>query len=140
MFKHILAAAVLFAFALVLAAQSPAQNWNNVRALSVGTSVRISVGSRTIAGQVQRVTDDSLVVDSGKGQEMFTRQEVMRVSTNTSSRLLVKADCSEKDVRREGLNMPAKQNPRGACGSKTGPVLLIDLITPLFVNWRRLFR
>ena len=88
MFKHIRAAAVLFALALVLAAQSPAQNWNDVKALSVGTSVRISVGSRTVTGQVQRVTDDSLVVDSGKGQEMFTRQEVMRVSTKTKSHRL----------------------------------------------------
>jgi hypothetical protein len=80
MFKHIRAAAVLFVFALAAAAQSPAQNWNNIKALSVGTSVRISVGSRTVRGQVQGVTDESLVVDSGKGQEMFTRQEVMRAS------------------------------------------------------------
>jgi hypothetical protein len=80
MFKHIRAAAVLFVFALAAAAQSPAQNWNNVKALAVGTSVRISVGSRTVRRQVQGVTDDSLAVDSEKGQEMFTRQEVMRVS------------------------------------------------------------
>jgi hypothetical protein len=80
MFKHIRAAAVLFVFALAAAAQSPAQNWNDVKALAAGTSVRISVGSRTVRGQVQGVMDDSLAVDSGKGQEMFTRQEVMRVS------------------------------------------------------------
>jgi hypothetical protein len=67
-------------FALAAAAQSPAQNWNNVEALAVGTSVRISVGSRTVRGQVQGVTDDSLAVNSGKGQEMFTRQEVGQVS------------------------------------------------------------
>jgi hypothetical protein len=42
--------------------------------------VRISVGSRTVRGQVQGVTDDSLAVNSGKGQEMFTRQEVGQVS------------------------------------------------------------
>jgi len=80
MFKHTCAGAVLFVFALAAAAQSPAQNWNSVKTLSVGTSVRISVGSRTVSGQVQGVTDDSLAVDSGKGQEMFTRQEVVRVS------------------------------------------------------------
>jgi hypothetical protein len=80
MFKNISAAAVLFVFALVAAAQSPAQNWNNVKSLAAGTPVRISVGSRTVSGQVQGVADDSLGVSSGKGQEMFTRQEVMRVS------------------------------------------------------------
>src|SRR5258708_3538600 len=80
MFKQIRAVAVLFVFALAAAAQSPAQNWNNMKAVSVGTSVRISVGSRNVRGQVQDVTDDSLVVDSGKGQEMFTRKEVMRAS------------------------------------------------------------
>ena len=82
------AVAGVLVFAVTAAAQSPAQNWNNVKALSVGTSVRISVGSRTVTGQVQRVTDDSLVVDSGKGQEMFTRQEVMRVSRKTKSHRL----------------------------------------------------
>jgi hypothetical protein len=80
MFKHVRAVVVLLVFALAAAAQSPAQNWNNMKALPVGTSVRISVGSRTVRGQVQGVTDDSLVVNSGKGQEMFTRQEVMRAS------------------------------------------------------------
>ena len=80
MFKHIRAVAVLFVFTLEAAAQSPAQNWNNIKALPAGTSVRISVGARTVRGQVQGVTDDSLVVGSGKGQERFTRQEVMRAS------------------------------------------------------------
>jgi len=74
------AAAVLFVFALAASAQSPAQNWNNVTALAAGTPVRISVGSRTVRGQVQGVTDDSLAVNSGKGQERFTRQDVARVS------------------------------------------------------------
>ena len=80
MIKRVRAVAVLFVFALAAAAQTPVQNWNNVKALSVGTSVRLSVGSRTVRGQVQGVTDDSLAVDSGTGQEMFTRQEVRQVS------------------------------------------------------------
>ena len=80
MFKHICAAAFLFVFAFAAAAQSPAQNWNDVKALAAGTSVRISLGSRAVSGQVQGVTDDSLAVESGKGQEMFARQEVRRVS------------------------------------------------------------
>ena len=80
MFKHIRAAAFLFVFALAAAAQSPAQNWNNVKALAIGTNVRVLAGSRTVGGQVQGVTDDSLAVDSGKGQEMFAQQQVIRVS------------------------------------------------------------
>ena len=80
MFKHIRAAAFLFVFALAAAAQSPASDWNNVKVLAVGTSVRISVGSRAASGHVQGVTDDSLAVNSGKGQESFTRLEILQVS------------------------------------------------------------
>ena len=47
--------------------------------------MRISVGSRTVNGQVRSVADDSLAVDSGKGQEMFRRQEVLRVSVKKQS-------------------------------------------------------
>src|SRR5258708_2851161 len=72
--------AVLFLGAFTAAAQSPAQNWKNVTALTAGTEVRITAGSLTVRGQVRNVTGDTLVVDSGKGQEMFTRQEVTRVS------------------------------------------------------------
>jgi hypothetical protein len=86
MFKRIWVAAFLFAFAHAAAAQSPAQNWNNVKALAVGINVRVLAGSRTVIGQVQSATDDSLAVNSGKGQEMFARQEVMRVSVKTSHR------------------------------------------------------
>lgn len=81
MTKLIRALAILQVFALAAAAQAPAQNWNNVKALTVGTQVRIAVGSRTVNGDLQSVTDDSLAVNSGKGQEMFTRQEVKQVST-----------------------------------------------------------
>ena len=46
--------------------------------------MRIAVGSRTVDGNLQNVSDDSLAVNSGKGQEMFTRQEVVRVSVKKS--------------------------------------------------------
>ena len=80
MFKHIRAAAFLFLFAVAAAPQSPAQNWNNVKTLAVGTSLRISVGSRRVNGDLHSVTDDSLTLNSAKGQEMITRQEVKQVS------------------------------------------------------------
>ena len=85
MLKLIRAASV-FGLFLAAAVPSPAQSWNNVKALSMGREVRIVAGSRTISGPVQSVTDDSLVVNSGKGQEMFTRQEVTRVSVRTPGR------------------------------------------------------
>jgi hypothetical protein len=84
MIKLTRAVAVLLVFALAAAAQSPAQNWDNVKALAVGTLVRIAVGSRTVGGNLQNVSDDSLAFNSGKGQEMFTRQEVVRVSVKKS--------------------------------------------------------
>ena len=63
-----------------MAAQTNVTNWNTVKALTTGTDVRITAGSRTVSGKIDRITDDNLVVASGKGQEMFTQQEVTRVS------------------------------------------------------------
>lgn len=80
MLKHIRAVAVLLVFALTAAAQTPAQNWNNVKALAAGTEVRIVVGTRTVTGKIQSFTDDSLTINSGTGQEMFARQEIVQVS------------------------------------------------------------
>lgn len=84
MIKLTRALGVLLVFAFVAAAQSPAQNWDNVKALAVGTLVRIAVGSRTVDGDLQNVSDDSLAVNSVKGQETFMRQEVVRVSVKKS--------------------------------------------------------
>ena len=61
-------------------AQKNAGDWNTVKALTTGTEVRITTGSRTVSGKVDRITGDTLVVTSGKGSEMFTEQEVTRVS------------------------------------------------------------
>jgi hypothetical protein len=80
MSKSIRAAAFLFVFALAAAAQPPAQSWQDVKALTAGTAVRISAGSHTTSGQLQQVTDDSIVEESGKTQQSFRRQDVMRVS------------------------------------------------------------
>ena len=72
--------AVLLLAAISAAGQSPASNWDNVKAFTTGTAVRIVAGSRTIHGEFIRATDDALVVASGKGQEMLMRQEVTGVS------------------------------------------------------------
>lgn len=42
--------------------------------------MQIAAGSRTVTGKVDRITDDTLVVTSGKGLKTFTQQEVTRVS------------------------------------------------------------
>ncbi len=67
---------LLVAMATPLAAQTNVAAWNAVKALTTGTQVRVTVGSRTIRGEIERTTDDVLVVTSGKSQEMFDRQQV----------------------------------------------------------------
>jgi hypothetical protein len=61
-------------------AQKSVGDWNTVKALATGTDVRITAGSRTVSGKIDRITDDSLVMTSGKGSEMFAEQDVTRVS------------------------------------------------------------
>ena len=67
------------ALLLLLVLPAAAQDWSAVKALPVGTSVRISIGSRTVNGQIQGITDDSLDINSGKGQEALKRLDVKRV-------------------------------------------------------------
>ncbi len=58
-------------------------DWSNVTALAGASEVRVELsGSRPVRGKVQSVTDDSLTIDSGSGQETFMRQQIVRVSVN----------------------------------------------------------
>lgn len=77
--------ALLLFFTLAAAAQSPVHDWASVKGLAAGTSVRVSIGSRTVSGQLQNSTDDSLGVNSGKGPETFARQDVTRVAVKKQS-------------------------------------------------------
>src|ERR1700683_2167295 len=47
---------------------------------TAGTEIRITVGSRTVSGAIDRITDDSVAITAGKGQEMFDRPQVSSVS------------------------------------------------------------
>jgi hypothetical protein len=85
MLKVLRAPAVLLILALTAPAQSPSQGWNNVKTLAAGTEVRINLNSRTVKGKMQSATDDSLAISSDKGQVMFARQEVARVSLRRKS-------------------------------------------------------
>lgn len=78
-------AALLALLATAMAAQTNVINWNTVKALAAGTQVRVSAGSRPVNGRIEQVTDDALVVTSGKGQETFGRQQVSAVSVKKLS-------------------------------------------------------
>ena len=77
--------ALLAVVATTLAAQTNAADWNTVKAITTGTQVRVTAGSRTVRGEIERTTDDVFVVTSGNGQEMFERQQVSVVSVKKPS-------------------------------------------------------
>ena len=66
---------------LALAAATMSADWNAVKTLTPGTEVGITAGSRTVSGTIDRITDDTLAISAGKGQEMFDRKQVSSVST-----------------------------------------------------------
>ena len=80
------ALAVLLLAALTAAAQSPLQNWVNVKTLAPGTEIRVEPsGTAAVRGRLRSVTDETLVMTSGKGDEMFTRRQITRVSVKGKS-------------------------------------------------------
>jgi len=79
MSKLVWLAVMLVLLGAIAPAQTNLTDWNTVKALATGASVRITTGSRTVGGRVLRVTDDSLVLAAGKTQEMFPQNEVKRV-------------------------------------------------------------
>jgi hypothetical protein len=78
-------AAMFLLLAATAAAQTNASSWNTVKALAAGTEVRILTGSRTVSGRIDRISDDTLVLTSAGGQEVFKPQEVARVSLRGES-------------------------------------------------------
>lgn len=71
---------MLVLMAAIAAAQNNTARWDTVKALPPDSNVRVSAGSRIVSGKIVSVTEDSLVVASGNGQEMLNRQEVSLVS------------------------------------------------------------
>jgi len=72
--------ATLVLMATLVAAKTTVHDWNNVKALRAGTTVRVTAGSATVRGEIDRVTDDTLVVSSGKDRQILDRKLIMRVS------------------------------------------------------------
>ena len=72
---------VLVISALTAAAQSPLQDWNQVKALAPGTEIRVErSGGPSVRGQLQNATDESLVIAGGSAQQTLPRPQVARVS------------------------------------------------------------
>jgi hypothetical protein len=72
--------------AATMAAQTSGANWEAVKALTAGTPVRVAAGSNTVRGKIDRITDDAVIVTSGKGRETFDRQQVSVVSVQKPGR------------------------------------------------------
>ncbi len=83
--KQVRLAAMLVFMVSLAPAQTRFTDWSTVKALATGAEVRITTSSRTVRGRVLRTTDDSLVLATGKSQEMFPQQDVTRVSLKGDS-------------------------------------------------------
>jgi hypothetical protein len=57
-------------------------NWANVKSLPVGGEIRVSLeGGKSYRGQVQNVTDESLVIVAASSQESLARAQVLKIAT-----------------------------------------------------------
>jgi hypothetical protein len=62
-------------------------DWNNIKALAPGTKILVLPNRQgKTRGEVETVTEDSLVMRSRKGQETFARGDIVRVSVRESHR------------------------------------------------------
>src|SRR5271170_5452615 len=81
-----------FALLLLLAATAAiAQktNWANVSALPVGGDIRVSLeGGKSYRGQLQSVTDESLIIVAASSQETLSRPQIKKVATKGDSHRL----------------------------------------------------
>lgn len=76
---------LLIAFGGLLFGESKA-DWSNVKALAVGQEIRASMqDGKAYRGQVQSVTDDSLVMVAASSQETLDRAQVQKISTKGES-------------------------------------------------------
>jgi hypothetical protein len=75
---------LLIALASGLAVAQP--NWANVKNLPVGEEIRVSAeGGKSFRGQLQSVTDESLVILAANTQQSLPRAQVLKVSTKGES-------------------------------------------------------
>ena len=71
---------------LVLAAGTSGAQWMNVQSLAVGQEIRVSLADgKSFRGQVQSVTDESLIVVAANSQQTLPRAEIRKVATKADS-------------------------------------------------------
>jgi hypothetical protein len=76
-------ALLLLAFAVTAAADA---NWATVKSLTIGGEIKVSsVDGKSFRGQVQSVTDESLVILAANTQQSLPRAQVLKVSTKGES-------------------------------------------------------
>jgi len=67
-------------------AQSPQNNWDNLKQLAPGQQVQVVLNdAKSYEAKFQSVTDDGIVVRLAKGEQTFPRQSVLRVSSKHRS-------------------------------------------------------
>jgi hypothetical protein len=75
--------ALLLAFAVTALADA---NWATVKTLTVGGEVKVSsADGKSFRGQVQSVTDESLVILAANTQQSLPRAQVLKVATKGES-------------------------------------------------------
>lgn len=76
--------ALLLAFAAGLAAANA--NWATVKSLTVGGEIKVSsADGKSFRGQLQSVTDESLVILAANTQQSLPRAQVLKISTKGDS-------------------------------------------------------
>ncbi len=78
--------AVPILFALSFAGlRAQTADWNDLKSIAPAGEVRVATSGCEFRGSLQNVTEDSIVLNSGSGQQTLRRQEVMRVSVRKKS-------------------------------------------------------
>ena len=69
--------------------KSTQANWDNLKGLTPGDDIRIVLNDKkTYRAQFQSVSEESIVVRLGTGDQTFTRESILRISTKGKSHRL----------------------------------------------------
>jgi hypothetical protein len=79
---------LLIVLTAVLAAAQKT-NWANVKSLPSGAEIRVSLeNGKSYRGQLQSVTDDSLIVIAASSQETLARAQIKKIATKSAGHRL----------------------------------------------------
>jgi hypothetical protein len=123
------------ALLVVLAASTAAAqktNWANVKSLPIGGDIRVSLeGGKSYRGQLQNITDESLIIVAASSQETLARAQVRKVATKGESHRLRNALLGVGIGAGAGLGIGAGMDstcsPRCFIGNNLGK----EIITPI---------